>query len=202
VGFVVTRKVFLIRHGRTALNVEGRLRGHRDPPLDEVGEHEAAAVAEALSDWRIVKILSSPLLRALQTADAIAQVSGVTVTPVDDLIDRDYGPWTGEVEQAVIERFGSLDAAPGIEGTDTVLRRSLAVLEDQLAVLDHGEVVLVSHEAVNLALLAQLDPSLGPAVPQRTGCWNEIRRTDDGWKVTLVDQVAPLRSGLEGGDHR
>jgi broad specificity phosphatase PhoE len=108
-------RVFLVRRGRTALNAAGRLRSHLDPPFDDVGQDEAPAVAAALWEWRIVKILSSPLLRALQTAGAIAEAVGVPVTAVDDLIDRDYGRWSGELEAAVVARFGSLDAAPGVE---------------------------------------------------------------------------------------
>jgi probable phosphoglycerate mutase len=104
-------RVFLVRHGRTSLNADGRLRSRLDPPLDEVGLGEAAAVAAELWEWRIVKILSSPLLRALQSAGAIAEAVGVPVTAVDDLIDRDYGRWAGELEAAVVARFGSLDAA-------------------------------------------------------------------------------------------
>jgi broad specificity phosphatase PhoE len=77
----MTGRVLVIRHGRTALNADGRLRGHLDPPLDEVGRREAAAVAAVLSEFRIVRILSSPLLRALQTAGAIAEVAGCRSRP-------------------------------------------------------------------------------------------------------------------------
>jgi glucosyl-3-phosphoglycerate phosphatase len=184
----MTGRVFLVRHGRTALNAAGRLRSHLDPPLDEVGQSEAAAVAAGLWEWRIVKILSSPLLRALQTATAIAEAVAVPVTAVDDLIDRDYGPWSGELEAAVVARFGSLDAAPGVESQRAVAERSFALLEAQLQVLEHGDVVLVSHEAVNRALLTHLDPGLDSTLRQRTGCWNEIRRNHGRWTVSLADQ--------------
>jgi broad specificity phosphatase PhoE len=188
----MTGRVFLVRHGRTALNAANRLRSHLDPPLDEVGQTEAAAVAAELSEWRIVKILSSPLLRALQTAGAIADAVGAPVTAVDDLIDRDYGRWSGEPEAAVVARFGSLDAAPGVEPQRAVAQRSFALLEAQLPALEHGDVVLVSHEAVNKALLTHLDPALDSTLRQRTGCWNEIRRNHDRWTVTLVDQLPAL----------
>jgi glucosyl-3-phosphoglycerate phosphatase len=188
----MTGRVFLVRHGRTALNAAGRLRSHLDPPLDEVGQGEAAAVAAELWEWRIVKILSSPLLRALQTAGAIAEAVGVSVTAVDDLIDRDYGRWAGELEAAVVARFGSLDAAPGVEPQGAVAKRSFALLEAQPPALEHGDVVLVSHEAVNRALLTHLDSALGSALSQPTGCWNEVRRNHDRWTVTLIDQQPAL----------
>ena len=82
-------------------------------------------------------------------------------------------------------RFGSLDAAPGVEPRAAVAERSLALLEAQLPILRRGDVVLVSHDAVSRALLAHLDPALGSTLTQHTGCWNEIRRDRT---VTLVDQ--------------
>jgi broad specificity phosphatase PhoE len=126
-----------------------------------------------------VKILSSPPLRALQTVGAIAEAVGVPVTAVDDLIDRDYGRWTGELEATVVARFGSLDAAPGVELQHSVAERSFALLEAQVPALEHGDVVLVSHEAVNRARLTHLDPALGSALSQPMGCWNEVRRNHD-----------------------
>lgn len=161
---------------------------------------EAAAVAAELWEWRIVKILSSPLLRAVQTAAAIAEAAQVPVTPVDDLIDRDYATWAGEAEATLVARFGSVDAAPGVEPLHTVTRRSVALLQAQLPVLDRGDVVLVSHDAVNKALLTSLDPRRGPSLVQRTGCWNEIRRSDNHWVVTLVDQQPSLNTTTQEGD--
>ena len=181
-------RVFLIRHGRTALHADRRLRGHLDPPLDEIGHREAAALGAALWEWRIVKILSSPLLRALQTASAIGEVAGVSVTAVDDLIDRDLGRWAGQLEAAVATQFGAVGAAPGVEPMETVADRSCALLEDQLPVLERGHIVLVSHDAVLQALLTRLDPAVGPSLNQATGCWNEVRRTQDRWVVSLVNQ--------------
>jgi broad specificity phosphatase PhoE len=90
----------------------------------------------------------------------------------------------GELEAAVVARFGSLDAAPGVEPQGAVAKRSFALLEAQPPALEHGDVVLVSHEAVNKALLTHLDPTLGSDLRQRTGCWNEIRRNHDRWTVT------------------
>jgi broad specificity phosphatase PhoE len=116
----------------------------------------------------------------------------VPVTAVDDLIDRDYGRWAGELEAAVVARFGSLDAVPGGEPQRAVAERSFALLEAQLPALEHGDVVVVSHEAVNKALLTHLDPALDSTLRQRTGCWNETRRNYDRWTVSLADQRPAL----------
>jgi hypothetical protein len=80
-----------------------------------------------------------------------------------------------------------------------VAQRSFAFLEAQVPALEHGDVVLVSHEAVNRALLTHLDPALGSALSQPTGCWNEVRRNHDRWTVTLIDQQAALAMDSPGG---
>lgn len=189
----LTGRVFLVRHGRTALNADGRLRGHLDPPLDEVGEQQAAAVAAVLAQWRMAKIPSSPLLRALQTAQAIASRAEMSAIGVDELLDRDYGPWAGRLESEVAARFGGVDHAPDVEPLEQVATRSARLLEAQRAALQHGNVVLVAHDAVNKALLSRLDPSLTGRLEQPTGCWNEIRPNHDGWAVTVTDALPPTR---------
>jgi broad specificity phosphatase PhoE len=109
------------------------------------------------------------------------------------------GP-AGEAEADLVARFGSIDAAPGIEPMAAVAERSLAVLDAQLPVLEYGDLVLVSHDAVKKALLALLDPALASTVRQRTGCWNEIRRNRDRWMVTLVNQQPALADATGGAD--
>lgn len=110
--------VFLVRHGRTALNVDDRLRGHADPPLDQAGRAEveqmALALALQVNDPQVRRVLSSPLLRARTTADIIATAVGSHVEVSDAFDDRDYGQWTGHPRSEVIEHFGSVDAAPGV----------------------------------------------------------------------------------------
>lgn len=149
-------------------------------------------MARVLADHRIVRILASPLTRAMQTAQAIGEATWQPVTAASDLLDRDYGRWAGEREDEVIRRFGSLDAAPGVESSSALTRRACAVLENQREMLAHGDVVLVSHDAVNTALLTALDPSLVGRLGQRTGCWNEIRIVGGRWVVDEVDQKVPL----------
>lgn len=188
----LTGRVFLVRHGRTPLNADGRLRGRLDPPLDEVGEREVVALARELATRRIVRILASPLTRAMQTAQAIGEATWLPVSPRGGLLDRDYGEWAGVSESEVVQRFGSVDAAPGVEPIESVIERARDVLEQQREVLERGDVVLVTHDAVLKSLLRTLDPQLAPDLRQRTACWNEIRPTTDGWQVVAVDQVANL----------
>lgn len=183
-------RVYLARHGRTALNAAGVLRGRLDPPLDDEGEAEADRLADALTDAGIGAILSSPSRRALQTASAVAAATGLHVEATDGLADRDYGDWAGHRSDELIDRFDSVDAAPGVEPEREVRRRALAVLDAVVAQHRAAPVLLVAHDAVNQLVLRALDPTLGPPGPrQRTGCYNELEHRDGRWRVLLVDVV-------------
>jgi broad specificity phosphatase PhoE len=181
--------VILVRHARTALNADGRLRGRLDPPLDDVGRKEAAALTSAITRLRPARIVSSPLQRATETARAITTALKHHVVIDPRLADRDYGQWAGHREAAVVAQFGSLDRAPNVEPADRVIARAHSVLEEQRDHVVHGSVVLVSHDAVNKLLLAALRPDLRiDRIPQRTACWNILVPTRAGWDVQAVDQ--------------
>jgi broad specificity phosphatase PhoE len=87
--------VFLVRHCRTRLNATGVLRGRLDPPLDHVGRREAAGLAALFHPARLAAVAASPLLRAQQTAQAIATATDAPLVTDVGPVDRDYGPWAG-----------------------------------------------------------------------------------------------------------
>ena len=87
--------ILLIRHGQTAANRDALLVGRIDPPLTELGEAQAERLGERLQASNPSFILSSPLSRARQTADAIAVSTGLTVKTEDRLIEMNYGEWDG-----------------------------------------------------------------------------------------------------------
>lgn len=179
-------RVYLARHGRTALNADDRLRGHSDPPLDEVGQGEVTRLAEALSVFRPTCVISSPLQRAVATAEAIGVAARVPVRIDERLNDRDYGPWTGEPRVQVEARFGSVDAAPGVEPAQALAVRALAAFSELVREYDNGPLVMVSHDAFNTALLRMLDHELD-RVGQRTACYNQISRRGRRWGVDFYD---------------
>jgi broad specificity phosphatase PhoE len=87
--------VYLVRHGRTTLNAEGRFRGRLDPPLDAVGWREAEAAGRRLQAASPIRVFSSPLRRAAETAEALARATGAPMELWEDLVDVDYGAWEG-----------------------------------------------------------------------------------------------------------
>lgn len=88
--------VILLRHGRTTANATGLLAGWSPGvELDEVGRDQASAVAERLAALPIVRVVSSPLTRCLQTAEALVTRLGTTYEEEVDLGECRYGGWTG-----------------------------------------------------------------------------------------------------------
>lgn len=184
----VTR-VYLARHGRTALNAEGRLRGLSDPPLDEVGIVEVSRLADALAARHPKVVVCSPLQRAVATGQAIGAAAKAPVTTDARLTDRDYGPMTGLRRDDVEKQYGSVDSAPGVESRAGLAERARRAFFELVTELGPGPVVLVSHDAFNTTLLAQLDPSLDH-IGQRTACWNQLSLVDGVWRVDAYDVVA------------
>ena len=89
--------LFLVRHGRTLVNAENRLQGRIDHSLDEVGRRQSIEIAGALR--KIDRVISSPLLRALETAAAFNQK--IDVEP--RFIELDYGDFDGILQNEVPE---------------------------------------------------------------------------------------------------
>lgn len=188
--------VYVVRHGRTGLNAAGRLRGRLDPHLDDVGEEEARSLGEAFATMTVSALVASPLRRALQTASQIAARTGQLLEVDDRLGDRDYGPWAGSRKEEVLGRFGSLDDAPGVEDNRSFSARSLAGFRAAAERSRFAPAIVVSHDAVNRAVLSSLVPELGgrEVLSQRTGCWNRLERRAGVWRATALD-VRPGEAG-------
>lgn len=181
--------LYLVRHGCTVLNANGLLRGHLDPPLDNAGIEEAEALGGEIAGFRPDLIVTSPLRRAVETAEAISRHCGVKPRIEAGLIDRDYGSWAGSSREEVAARWGSLEDAPGVESKESVAARAMAALD---GVADCRRVVMVAHDAVNSVILASLEPGRWAAdgeVPQRTGCYNVLHNRLGKWIVSEVDII-------------
>ena len=185
--------LYLIRHGHTAHNALAEVHGLLDDPLDEVGVVEAEALGRVFTGVPLQAVYASPLRRAVQTAGPVARAAGLGVTEVRDVLDRDYGRWTGHARRDVIAEFGSLDAAPGVEPWDSFTERVVTGF-DVLATRHRGQrIAVVAHDAVNQALLLALFPGRWPdhtAITQRNGCWNRLEPADpSGWTLGVFDAI-------------
>lgn len=138
----------LVRHGETADNRAGRLLGRSDPPLTALGRVQARAVAEVLARERPVAIVTSPLRRARETADAVGDACGVTPAVDERLIEIDYGAWERRPLAEVPREAAALTSDPSVafpDGESLVdVGTRVAELCEELLARD-GLVVAVSH---------------------------------------------------------
>lgn len=159
-------RLFLIRHGETEWNKEERFRGRAELDLTERGIKQAEAVARRLSYWPINAIYSSPLKRALKTAEIIAQSLALPAKPLLELIDIDYGDWQGLSPQEAAIRDGNLyllwKQAPHLvkfpngESLQDVKQRVEKALEHIKNNHPGETVVFVSHLAVCRVMILHL----------------------------------------------
>lgn len=156
--------VTLVRHGRTAFNASGRIQGRIDNPLDDLGRRQAAAVAEALSSEVRggALVIHSPLVRAAETARAIAERCGVATMVDPEWIELDYGDFDGLHQSQVDARTWAAWRAdtgfrpPNGESLLDVEHRVRSAI-DRIRGLGVRSVIVVSHvspikAAVTLAL--------------------------------------------------
>ena len=143
----------LVRHGRTVANASNLLQGHVNHELDAVGREQAAGLAPALLRIApVTRIVASPLLRAQQTAQAIADGVGHGAIDVDQRwIELDYGDYDGrplaDVPAATWDEWRSNVhfRPPGGESMAELDERVRAALADLCASTSGGHVVVVSH---------------------------------------------------------
>jgi len=158
-------EIILARHGETEWNVEEIFRGRIDIELNETGIKQARLLAEYLSDVEIQAIYSSPLKRALRTAEIIASYHKLDIEITPGLIDFNYGQWQGLPHQEVEDKYKELYTKwtnspdqvkiPEGESLDEVRGRARGVVNDVIAKYK-GAVVLVSHRVVNKVLICAL----------------------------------------------
>jgi len=158
-------ELILARHGETAWNVEKVFRGRADVNLDEIGVAQAELLGKYLSNWELEAIYSSPLKRALDTANMVARYQKVAVRISEGLTDFDYGEWQSLPEQEVERLYPALikewhnsphkARMPSGEGLEDVTTRAVEVVNGILPRYQ-GNVLLVSHRVVIKVLVCYL----------------------------------------------
>ena len=148
-------RLLLLRHGQTVLSIDRRYSGHGDPELTTVGRAQAAGAAARLATFpEITAVLTSPLRRALQTAESVAQTTGAPLEVRDGLIETDFGEWEGLTFVEARERdpelhakwLGAEDVAPpGGESFAAVRERVRAELASIVEAHEGETLVLVTH---------------------------------------------------------
>jgi broad specificity phosphatase PhoE len=159
-------EIILARHGETDWNASEIFRGRADVALNETGLRQAELLGEYLSSEKIDIVYSSPLRRAVQTAEAIARPQALDVNIVGNLNDIDCGQWQGLSLQEVKDKYTEiyqdwLDTPeqvriPGGESLEDVRRRAMPFVEDAVMRCREGRIVFVSHRVVHKVLICAL----------------------------------------------
>jgi len=198
--------VYLIRHGQTAWNREEVFRGRADIPLNDTGRKEALLTGQYLRGVKVGSVYSSPLSRAVETAEAIARHQGKEVQILDGLIDIDFGRWQGVSHEGVRERYGELYRQwkdtphlvrfPGGESLEEVRERALREIHEAIQTHAVETLVMVSHRVVNKVVicgLLGLDNSHFWEIGQDTGCIN-ILEFGEGFILRRLNDTSHLVS--------
>ncbi|UKA71520.1 histidine phosphatase family protein [Arthrobacter sp. FW306-06-A] len=156
----------LVRHGQTDWNAERRLQGATDIPLNDVGRGQAREAVAVLAPYEWDAIVSSPLSRAAETADLIAEGLGLTVSRrVPELTERSFGPAEGMQAGPELEALRVPGGFKGAESEDEAADRGIAALEaladefrgQRLLVVTHGTLLRVTLSRAIGQTLASVD---------------------------------------------
>lgn len=155
-------EIWLVRHGQTDWNLEGRLQGQLDVPLNETGMQQVAELAEKLKSTRFSAIFSSDLLRARQTAGKISEELGLPIIFDRRLREISQGKVEGLLFSDVVERFeGALadrtrdpvnSRLPGGESVAELAARFRECM-DEIASGEHNHPVLVVAHGLAIATM-------------------------------------------------
>lgn len=145
-----------IRHGQTDWNRDDRMQGSSDIPLNETGKQQAREAAELLRGGGWQEIVSSPLMRARETAQIIADELGLELGPAyEELVERTYGDLEGESSSDLVARFPNRDY-PGAESLESVVARGRAGLAHVARDVGTRDTVIVCHGTIIRYTLAAL----------------------------------------------
>lgn len=199
-------RIYLVRHGQTVRGREETFRGRMDAPLDDMGRKQAAAVATALRDVKLVAVYTSPLSRSVDTARAIAVSHGINIIVRDALTDIDVGEWEGLSTDRIRSDYGRLYldwqtgpdsfTFPGGESLSDVSDRAMAAMGKIVSSHEHDdELVIVSHRVLTkLILLNMLHAPVSSfwKLSQDPCCINVVDYTEAGYVVESVNCISHL----------
>lgn len=175
--------LYFVRHGRTALNIAGRVQGALDPPLDPQGRADAERAAERLGACGVALILCSPMLRARATAEILGARLAAPVRPAPGFAERVWGPYEGGARAA---RPAARDP-PGAEPWDAFRRRTLAALAREITA-EVAAVLIVAHSGTFRALTGR--PPAAPG-PEHGAAYRLLPDAARGWRASRLDGAAP-----------
>ena len=202
----MTTKVYVVRHGQTAWNLEEVFRGRMDIPLDETGKKEVHLAGEALKDETLHAIYSSPLSRSMETAENIAKFQNINVEPLEAIVDISYGEWEGVRLEEVQKKYPDLYALwlnephkvtfPNGESLEAVRVRVMDAINHLIEKHENENIALVAHRVPNKVICCSLlgiDPSNFWRIQQDTASTNLFTYKDGQWIISYLNDTSYLK---------
>ncbi len=202
--------LYFVRHGESAHNAEGRIQGQSDVPLSELGRRQSQAAADALADQAIDALYSSPLRRAMETAEPFAARTGIRIVTDPRLMEIDAGVFQDCLRSELPKRYpeeyhrwlsGDPDfTIPGGESRRALMVRGGEVLR-AIRAAGQDQVVVVTHGGLLSAALKVLLEIPAHRHPFRfeNGSISRIEWTDGSVNVVSLNEKHHLVSvGLAG----
>ncbi|MDB5929822.1 MAG: phosphoglycerate mutase [Polaromonas sp.] len=210
-------RIIAIRHGETTWNVDTRIQGRLDIPLNATGRQQAARMAQALKEEPIAAVYASDLTRAWETAEYLGLAHALQVTPEPGLRERGFGDFEGrtfaEIEALLPEqslRWRKRDPEFAPAGGESLVALNQRVLEaagrlaarhpgELIALVGHGGVMDVLYRAATrLPIQAPRTWTLGNAAINRL-LWTPQGFSLVGWADTQHLEGESLDDGLPAG---
>lgn len=195
-------KIFLCRHGRTDYNDKDIVQGHMDVELNSRGEQQAAKLAERIRGLNIDHLYSSPLSRALQTADEVSSRTGLEINTLEDLKEVDQGVYEDEKLELLMEDLEGYEGEKhqwrpeNGESMEECHDRACKVLKyfryrhkgEKVAVIAHGGF----NKTMLLAAIGHSSRNFN-SINQGNCCLNEISwKENRGWVIKRVNDINHL----------
>jgi len=186
-------RILLTRHGQTAWNALGRLQGHTNIELDDIGREQARALGTKLAGERVRAVWASDLSRARQTAEIVAGALGIVNVHTEPLLrERQFGVFEGLTRDQCASQYPdawaqwlSLTAAPpGGESRESAVARMKDALTNIFDSLEHdaGVAVAISHGGVMRLWLSEV--LAGPVPLVANGAICVVERDSRGFHAT------------------
>lgn len=159
-------KFFIVRHGETEWNMQGRTQGHGDSKLTEKGRYQADKLGRRLLKFNINCIYSSDLGRTIETSSILSSILNKEVEYTEGLREINFGKWEGMTIQEIKDKYNDIYTIwrnephnaliPDAENLIQLKERVLKTINDINKKHENSNIILVSHSMVIKVLLLSL----------------------------------------------
>jgi uncharacterized phosphatase len=195
--------LYLVRHGETDWNLDRRIQGSTDIPLNDTGRAQAVRTGRLLSRRRWDGIVSSPLSRALETGRIIGREVGIdTIETMDQIVERHYGAAEGLADHELSRLFPGDTPVPGRETREQVAARVIPALVALAESRPGTNLIVTTHGGVIRTLLNAVAPDEGRhrGIPITNGSVHSFRHTDGGLELVAFDDPIDEESVAEDAE--